>query len=183
MKPIEQPNSLLIRFAYFIARRRFGKVIAPLKTIYSRRPPLLWFSLRIERRMKRTIFSHQLAVMLRSLVAIERDCGFCIDIGRYEMLDAGVSPEKANALWDFAQSPHFSEKERAALDYAHCLVHEPAGARQYREKLAAFYTEKEIIDIAWVCAAESYYNVLNKGLGLESDQLCALKGMPEFKST
>ena len=29
--------------------------------------------------------------------------------------------------------------------------------------------------LAWVCAAESYYNVLNKGIGLESDQLCALK--------
>lgn len=176
MKPIEKPKNLLIRIAYKLARKRFGKVISPLKTIYSRRPALLGFSLKIERRMKRTGLPDHLAILIRSLVAIERNCGFCIDIGRYELLEAGVSPEKVEGLWDYQQSTHFSPRERAAFDFAHCLVHRPGENGAYRERLAEYFTEKEIIDIAWVCAAETYYNVLNKGIGLESNQLCSLKG-------
>ena len=174
MKPIEKPQNLFIRIAYAIARKRFGKVISPLKVIYSRRPALLGFSLKIERRMKKNGLPHELAVLIRTLVAIERNCGFCIDIGRYELIEAGVTPEKANDLWDYERSSHFTPRERAALDFAHCIVHRPAEVKPLREKLDQFFSEKEVIDIAWVCAAESYYNVLNKGIGLESDQLCSI---------
>lgn len=174
MKPIEKPKSLFLRLLYALSRRRFGKVITPLKTIYSRRPALLGFSLKIEGRMKKLSISHRLAVQVRTLVAIERSCGFCIDIGRYEMLEAGVSPEQADSLWEYQDSPHFSQREKAAFDFANCIVHNPANIQPFREKLISIFSEKEAIDIAWVCAAESYYNVMNKAMGLESNSLCAI---------
>jgi len=39
---IEHPKSLILRLAYRLSKKRFGKVIAPLKVLYARRPALLF---------------------------------------------------------------------------------------------------------------------------------------------
>ena len=51
---IETPKSLLLKIAYYTSRKQFGKVIAPLKYIYSKSIPALLTSLKIYKSENRT---------------------------------------------------------------------------------------------------------------------------------
>ena len=41
LAPIEQPNTLVLRLAYWMTRRAYGRVITPLKVVYARMPKVL----------------------------------------------------------------------------------------------------------------------------------------------
>ena len=56
-------------------------------------------------------------MLVRERVARINVCEFCIDIGRYFAIKAGMNEAKFDALEDYATSPLFAEAERAALDY------------------------------------------------------------------
>ncbi len=42
LKPIENPRKLLAKIAYWMSKRKFGKVLMPLKVVYARNPGLMW---------------------------------------------------------------------------------------------------------------------------------------------
>ena len=52
LEPIENPRGLLLKIAYWMSKRRFGKVLMPLKVVYARNPGLMWASNQIEKTME-----------------------------------------------------------------------------------------------------------------------------------
>ena len=40
------------------------------------------------------------------------------------------------------------------------------------ERLAVFFSEREICEIVWLVASEHFYNMTNIGLNIHSDMLC-----------
>jgi hypothetical protein len=44
LEPIEQPQGLLMRIAFWMTRRQLGKVITPMKVMYPRMPGVLKLS-------------------------------------------------------------------------------------------------------------------------------------------
>jgi hypothetical protein len=38
LSPVEKPKSLLVKLAYAMTRRQFGKVLTPVKVVYARMP-------------------------------------------------------------------------------------------------------------------------------------------------
>lgn len=175
LSPIEQPASLTLRIAYWLAKRRFGKAITPLKVVYARMPK----SLKTARAMSE--FMHKglrldrgLVSMLSTYVASINGCGFCIDIGESFAVYARVPTEKMRALPKYATNPLFTERERAALAYVEEVTRTKDASDETFERLKQHFTDEEIVEITWVNAVENYYNLINRPLRIESDGLCIL---------
>lgn len=175
LEPIAQPPSLLIRAAYWMSRRRFGKVVAPLQVVYARVPALARVGHGMSQAMERKLsLDPGLRLLLQAHVAGLNGCGFCLDIGRAMAVEEHLDLAKFDALPEFETSPRFDERERAALRY---LAEATRGVRVSDasfETLRKHFSEREIVEITWVGAVENYYNRLAIPLGLESDGLCAI---------
>ena len=108
----------MMKIAYAMACRQFGKVLTPLK-VHSARLPVsfgLWYG-KIGKLDKRLQLLPETAMLIREKVAHINVCLFCMDIGRYVAMKASMNQAKFEALDQYNSSPLFSDAERAALDY------------------------------------------------------------------
>ena len=74
----------------------------------------------------------------------------------------GVSDEKLADVWTYASSPHYSERERLALDFALAASSQPNAVtdEQFLE-LRAHWSEGEIVEILGVVAMFAFLNRWN----------------------
>jgi AhpD family alkylhydroperoxidase len=164
-----------MRIAYWLTKRRFGKVITPLKVVYARMPKSLKSARAMSEFMHKGLrLDRGLASMLSTYVASINGCGFCVDIGESFAVFARVPPEKMRALPNYATSTLFSERERAALAYAEEVTRTKDAGDETFARLKHYFTDEEIVEITWVNAVENYYNLINRPLRIESDGLCIL---------
>ena len=118
LAPIEKPNGLIMKLAYFFTKRQFGKVLTPLK-VHSARLPVGFglFYGKIGSLDKKLQLPPETVMLIREQVARINVCLFCIDIARSFTIQASLNQAKFDALEQYSTSPLFSEAERAALDY------------------------------------------------------------------
>src|SRR5262245_11785284 len=118
LAPIEKPSGLLMKVIYFMSRKMFGKVLTPLKVIYSRLPPAFaMFSFKIARLDKKLDLPAEITMLIREQVARINVCLFCIDIGRSIAIKESMNEKKFDAIDEYQSSPLFTESDRAALDF------------------------------------------------------------------
>jgi hypothetical protein len=118
LAPIEKPNGLMMKLAYYFTRRQFGKVLTSLKVHSSRLPPAFGlFYTKIGRLDKKLSLPAETALLIREQVARINVCLFCIDMGRAFAIKASMNQAKFDALEEYRTSPLFTDAERAALDY------------------------------------------------------------------
>ena len=173
LPPIERPKSTLMKLAYSIARRQFGKVPTPVKVVYSRMPVAFgMFVGKIGNLDKKLSLPQETAFLIREQVAHINVCEFCVDIGRSFVIKERMDEAKFDALRDYRTSPLFSEAERAALDYVTELTRNKNVAAETFERLSKHYSERAICEIVWLVASEHFYNMTNLGLNIHSDMLC-----------
>src|SRR6059058_3390118 len=114
LPPIERPHSLMRKLIYALTRKRFGKILTPLK-VHAARLPLgfgSWYG-RISALDDRLSLPASLAILIRQQVARINVCEFCIDIGRWFALQQSQAVAKLDALEEYETSPLFSDAERA----------------------------------------------------------------------
>lgn len=175
LAPIEKPQGLLTKLAYVGTRRQFGKVLTPVKVVYSRLPVAFGlFVSKIAKLDKKLQLAPETAMLVRERVARINVCEFCVDIGRYFAIQSGMNEAKFDALNDYATSPMFSEAERALLDYVTELTRDKNVKPETFARLAKCYSERAICEIVWLVASEHFYNMTNIGLNIHSDMLCEL---------
>jgi alkylhydroperoxidase family enzyme len=175
LEPIDKPKGLMMRMAFWMAKRQLGKVIMPMKVLYPRAPKMLKLSYEIQKyELKGIRLDPELHFLVASLTAQINGCGFCMDIGRAMAIRQNMKMEKFNALADYRTNPLFSERERAALAYAEEATRHKRVSDATFETLRKHCTESEIVEITWVNAVENYYNLINLPLEIESDGLCAI---------
>ena len=164
-----------MKLAYFFTRKRFGRVLSPLK-IHSARLPAAFglFYSKVAELDKKLVLPAETVMLLREQVARTNVCLFCIDIGRWATIQASMNQAKFDALESYQTSPLFTEAERAALDYATVLTKEKRVDPDAFARMTRFYTEREICEIVWLVASEHLYNMTNIGLNIHSDMLCDL---------
>jgi alkylhydroperoxidase family enzyme len=183
LQPIEKPTGVMMRLAFWMTRRQFGKVMSPMKVLYPRLPGLMkpfWAVQKFE--MKGLGLPHELHLLITTLASSINGCGFCLDLSRAMAMREHVPMEKLDALPDYRTSPLFSDRERAALTYAEeATRHKHVGDATF-ETLRRHFSEREIVEITWVNAVENLYNLINRPLGIESDGFCALvQGRPQAR--
>lgn len=176
LRPIEKPKNWLMKIAYWLTRRKIGKVISPLKVVYARLPlAFALFSAKISGLDKKLSLSPELALLLRVRVAQINVCSFCIDIARALAMKEKYQPEKFYELENFRKSTLFSEAEKAALAFAEELTVHKKANRESFDALQKHFTERQQCEIAWLIASEHYYNLVNLAFNIHSDQLCDLR--------
>lgn len=169
--PIENPPSVLAKFAYWISKRLFGKVIMPLKVVYARNPGLMWTGHQIEKTMERRLhLEPTLTTLVKVYLSMLNGCAFCKDIALAQAVQKQLGRDKFRDLARFRDSTAFTDREKAALAYV-----EEANAKHVTDDtfatLARHFNDVEVVELTWVQAAEAYYNALSVPLAIESDGL------------
>jgi alkylhydroperoxidase family enzyme len=176
LAPVERPKGLLKKLTYRVMRRMFGLVPTGTKVFTARMPTaFMTYYAKAYRLDKKLQVPIETAYIVRHQVASINLCTACMDIGRYYGLKK--SPEtlaRLDAVPEFETNPLFTEADRAALDYARELTTEKAVAPATFARLSAYYSEREICEIAYLVASEHLANVTNLGLGVGSDGLCEI---------
>lgn len=173
--PIEKPTSLAWKLIYYLSRKRFGKVITPLKVMAARLPLSFGsFSGKISQLDQKLSLPVETVMLVREKVAQINVCLFCIDIGRAHTIMTSMNQAKFDALNEYQASALFSAKEKALLDFVTMLARDRKMERELFDRLATHYDERSICEIVWITATEFYYNIGNIGLNIHSDMLCDL---------
>jgi len=173
LPPIEKPPGLMMKLAYAMSRRQFGKVLTPLKVAYARLPLTFGqFASKISKLDKKLLLPPETVLLIRERVARLNVCLFCIDIGRSFAIKASMNEAKFDALEQYRTSPLFTDAERAALDYVTELTRDKKVDPDTFARMANYYSEREICEIVWLVASEHFYNMTNIGLNIHSDMLC-----------
>lgn len=173
LTPIEKPKGLLWKLVYYFSRKRFGKVLTPLKVMAARLPLGFGsFSGKIGQLDKKLQLPAETAMLVREHVARINVCYFCMDIGRSQTIMASMDQRKFDALGEYQTSTLFSAGEKILLDFVGRLARDRKMERALFDKLAAHYDERSICEVVWVVATEFYYNIGNIGLNIHSDMLC-----------
>lgn len=173
LPPIEKPRGLMMKLAYYFTRKQFGKVLTPVKVLSPRMPAAFgMFYGRIGKLDKKLTLPLEMIFLVREQVARINVCLFCMDIGRAFTIQAGMNQAKFDALEEYKTNSLFSERDRAALDYATELTKEKKVSRETFANLARYFSEREICEIVWLVATEHVYNMTNIGLNIHSDMLC-----------
>ena len=173
LAPIENPAGAVMRMAYAIAKRQFGKVPTPVKVVYARMPAAFgMFVGKIAKLDRKLELPSETAMLVREQVAHINICEFCMDIGRMFVVKAQMDEAKFDALPDYQTSSLFSEAEKAALDYVSELTRDKTVQPETFERMKKYYSERAICEIVWLVASEHFYNMTNIGLNIHSDMLC-----------
>ena len=173
LAPVENPDGLMMRAAYYFTARQFGKVLTPLKVFAARMPVAFGqFYGKISKLDQKLELPAETVMLIREQVARINVCLFCMDIGRSFTIKASMNEAKFDALEDYRTSLLFSDAERAALDYVTELTREKRVDPKTFARMAEFYSERAICEIVWLVASEHFYNMTNIGLNIHPDMLC-----------
>lgn len=158
--------------------RKYGRVLAPSR-LWGRLPgPFLAMLTALG------AFQHRrypVDAALRSLVSIRvaqlNGCRFCIDLNAHSYLKASDAEEKAHEVADWRESALYSDRERAALDYAEQVTSRcEAIGPDTISRLRKLFTEDEVTALtAWI----SFQNMsakFNAALGAEEHGFCRVPG-------
>jgi len=185
LAPIDRPKGLMLKLLYWFLGRQFGKVPSWL-TVFSARMPLAytnWMG-KVYKFNKKLKVSSDTAALVRARVDRINMCTWCMDAGRwYAISKAPHNVAKLDAISEYQTSPLFSDKERAALDFATELTEHKHMSPDTFEALSRHYSEREICEINWLVSTNHLFNINNLGLGIGSDGLCELNRSPQPASS
>ena len=132
LKPIEKPVGLMMRVAFWMTRRQFGKVMTPMKVLYPRVPEMMKLGYEIVKlETKGVRLDPELRYLIGTFVSQINGCGFCADIGRAMATREQLGTEKFDALADYRTIPLFSDRERAALAFVEEATRSQACIRRH----------------------------------------------------
>lgn len=92
-------------------------------------------------------------------------CAYCVDLHWRDAMKAGDDARKFNSIITWREAPFFSERERAALNWAESLtlVADTGAPDTDYEEMKAHFSEKEIADVTVVIALMNAMNRLGIG--------------------
>jgi alkylhydroperoxidase family enzyme len=179
LTPIEKPRGLMMKLAYAMTRRQFGKVLTPVKVVYARLPAAFgMFASKISKLDRQLTLAPETQLLVREQVARINVCLFCTDIARSFVIQASMNEAKFDALENYPANSLFTPAERAMLDYVTALTRDKKVTPETFARLAEHYSERAICEIVWLVASEHFYNLTNIGLNIHSDMLCDISRKP-----
>jgi AhpD family alkylhydroperoxidase len=175
LTPIEHPKGVMMRLIYYFTRRKFGKVMTPVKVVTARVPKSARMSYEIAKMMEHGFtLDNDLQSLLHIHISQLNQCGFCIDIGTAFAIREGSSQEKIRDIPNYRSSSRFTSAERAALVYVEEVTTTGTSTDKTFHELRTHFSDVHIAEITMLNALENYFNLTNRPLGIESDGFCQL---------
>lgn len=171
LEPIEKPKNLMLKIGYRMMKKKFGKVLTPLKIIYARKPSLMFIAQKIDNTANKISFDPEFRLLVQTYSSMQNGCNFCCDYRQTLAIKSHLGTEKFLALKNYKSSNLFNKKEQAAFAYIEEATKDKHVTEETFSNLRKYFTDVEIVELTWINAAESYYNSLMIPLGIESDEL------------
>jgi AhpD family alkylhydroperoxidase len=179
--PVIQPKAFkeypfYLRWFFRRQARKYGQTLAP-SWLWGRLPGHFVGLLFMLGMFQRKRFPVDAA--LRSLISVRvaqlNGCAFCVDLNSYNLLQATGSTAKAETVHHWRESELYSDRERAALDYAEAIT--DATRRVTPAQITAlkshFDDDGVVALTAWI-AFQNLSAKFNSALGAEENGLCRL---------
>lgn len=98
-------------------------------------------------------------------------CAYCVDMHGHDLLKAGESLRRLNAVAVWQETPYFDERERAVLAWVEALTRLGNGpvADAIYEPLHTHFNEKEIVELTYAVAVINAWNRIGVGFSLQPD--------------
>ncbi|MCC9308495.1 carboxymuconolactone decarboxylase family protein [Kitasatospora sp. RB6PN24] len=89
-------------------------------------------------------------------------CAFCLDMHSKDARHAGESEQRIYTLNAWAETPFYSERERAALEFTEAvtLIHDGRVPDDVYQRTAKVFSEAEIAQLLWAVTVINTFNRL-----------------------
>ncbi|MEN8236494.1 MAG: carboxymuconolactone decarboxylase family protein [Pseudomonadota bacterium] len=179
MKRYLQPDLIsdypwYVRLILRLQKKKYGAPLDP-SLIWGKAPRLLlaFSSFNAILNRKRSPLSPELRVLLSLLVAQKNHCQFCIDLNLLLSIKRHVCDKKVNALANYQESPHFSDKERLALEYTESICNKQNSlSHQLLPKLQEMFPENAVVELTTLVLVQNMSCMFNNTLQIPAQGLC-----------
>ena len=173
--PPAHPYPWYVRVILALQRRKYGAELESAR-LWGRMPLAFLMLTLFYRTLDRA--GSPIEPALRALVQVRISqinwCAFCVDLNGAAALERAVAPEKLAALEQYETSPHYAERERAALAYAEALT-DPA--RRVDDacfaRLRVHFEEQAVLELSALAALQNLSSKFNAALGVPAQGYCA----------
>ena len=116
--------------------------------------------LAIEKYLHSSSIEPKLLHMLKLRASQMNGCAYCIDMHWKDARAAGESEQRLYGLEAWRESPYYSDRERAALEWIEALtkIAETHADDEIYNRVREQLSEKEITDLTWLAAAINAWN-------------------------
>ncbi len=128
--------------------------------------PSLQAMIKLSGTVKNSSLGPRLVELVNLRVSQINGCGVCIDMHWRDLMRQEADPRHLNALAGWREAPFFSERERAALQWAEMVNAIPLkdpGDEDFA-RLQAQFNANEIAELSYAIAVIKGWNVLNISL-------------------
>jgi AhpD family alkylhydroperoxidase len=165
-----------VRLFFWKQKRTYGAVLDP--ALLWGRSPLVFAGVALlygAVNRRRSPISPELRSLVTVRVSQINHCPFCIDINSATLLKRGASPDKVHALDHWRDSPLFSDKERAALDYAEAVtITDGQITDDLMGRLRQHFDQDALVDLTGLIAFQNLSSKFNFALGVPAQGFCKL---------
>ncbi len=165
-----------LRIFYALQKRKLGWVPEPV-LLWGRTPRVFIAFIRLYKAFDRK--SSPLEPSLRSLLMVRISqiniCPFCIDLNASHALERGIPQGKLEVLDQYSDSPIFSDREKAALDFAEAMTITGRKIETVLQtRLKANFSDDAIIELAGLIAYQNMSSKFNSGLDVPAQGFCQI---------
>jgi alkylhydroperoxidase family enzyme len=95
-------------------------------------------------------------------------------------MQQGLTEEQLGEMNDYADSPHFSNREKLALSYADCITlsHRDVDDSLFAELREEFFEPAVIVELTAIVAFENFRSKFNHALQVEANGICTVELTP-----
>lgn len=110
---------------------------------------------------------HQLLELMRFRVSLINNCAFCLDMHFKEAVAAGETPLRLFSLSAWRETPYYTPKEQAVLEFAETLTKMPADVHteHLHDDLLQYFNKAEIAHLTLAIAMINSWNRLTRSFG------------------
>src|SRR5690242_1474922 len=121
----------------------------PLKSLYE-----------IENHLSQSGLDHKLLLLIKMRASQINGCAFCLDMHSIDARAEGETEQRLYTLNAWAETPFFSDRERAALAWTEAVtnVSQTHVPDEVFEEVKKHFSEKEIVDLTLALAMINLWN-------------------------
>ncbi|WP_137122339.1 carboxymuconolactone decarboxylase family protein [Segeticoccus rhizosphaerae] len=131
---------------------------------------------RLEQELAKTSLEPALAELVRIRVSEINGCGFCLAMHHRDARARGESLTRLDTVAGWREAPFYTERERAALEWAETLtlLSERGAPDTAYDAVAALFSQEEVAALTFAIVAINSWNRLAVGLGSDPASLDGL---------
>ena len=116
--------------------------------------------LAIERYLAASGMDSKLLYLIKVRASQINGCAYCIDMHTKDARAAGETEQRLYELDAWRETPFYSERERAALEWTEALtlISQTHAPDDVFERLSSHFSEKEIVDLTYAIANINNWN-------------------------